>query len=73
MKAKSAGKYHLIIYASHLLYQIIYFKNHDLRNYFYQATHNLVKDLGKVKGTLRWVNYKKKGVLMPLQVNLAKA
>ena len=39
------------------VYQIN-FKNHDLRNYIYRATHNLVTGLGKVKGTLRWVYYK---------------
>ncbi len=55
-------------------------------NYFYRATHNLVKGLGKVKGTLRWLYYKnilseileKFSPLLKtneeaLQVNLAKA
>ena len=57
IKAKSAEKYEPIIYAIESIYHAC-FKNHDLRNYFYHATHNLVKGLGKEKGTLRWVYYK---------------
>lgn len=57
IKAKSAEKYEPIIYAIESIYHAR-FKNHDLRNYFYRATNNLVKELGKQKGTLRWVYYK---------------
>lgn len=57
IKAKSAEKYDPIICAIESVYHT-YFKNHDLRNYFHRATNNLVKDLGKMKGILRWVYYK---------------
>jgi hypothetical protein len=48
IKAKLAEKYDPIIYAIENVYQIN-FKNHDLRNYIYRATNNLVTGLGKVK------------------------
>ncbi|CAH3167678.1 unnamed protein product, partial [Porites evermanni] len=37
----------------------VQFDINDLRNYFYRVTNNLVKGLGKVKGTVRWNYYKK--------------
>jgi hypothetical protein len=43
-----AEKYDPIIHAIENVYKIN-FKHHDLRNYIYQATHNLVTGLGKVK------------------------
>ena len=37
----------------------VQFDINDLRNYFYRVTNNLVKGLGKVNGTVRWMYYKK--------------
>ena len=48
IKAKLADKFDPIIHAFENVYQIN-FKSHDLRNYIYRATHNLVTGLGKVK------------------------
>jgi len=56
-KAKSPDKYDPIIKVIDRIYQI-QFKKYDLTNYFYRSKNNLTKNLGKMKGILRWVYYK---------------
>lgn len=56
-KAKTTEKYEPIILAVDRVYNS-HFKNYNFRNYFHRSSHNLMKNLGKVKGVLSWVYYK---------------
>ena len=57
LKLKSKQKYYPIVNAIDSVYHVQVDIN-DLRYYFYRVTNNLVKGLGKVNGTVRWMYYK---------------
>ena len=57
LKLKSKEKYYPMVNAIDSVYHV-QFNIDDLWNYFYRVTNNLVKGLGKVKGTVRWMYYK---------------
>jgi len=55
--SRSVEKYTNISKAIQHVFGIAY-SNESINNYFYRARKNIVKDLGKVKGYLRWCYYK---------------